>query len=99
MLGSRAMLGFLHGGASHVETFEQLVQAAQPSILTQHVVREDLLASAVTAGRVTVSIATAVQADVRIRRPNPTPKPTFTTSPPDLGTVMTRCAGMRRSGW
>jgi hypothetical protein len=65
MLSSLAMLGFLHGGAIHVETFEQLVQAAQPSISTRHVVREDLLASAVTAGHVTVSIATAVQADVR----------------------------------
>ena len=65
MLGSLAMLGFLHGGAIQVETFEQLVQAAQPSILTRHVVREDLLASAVTAGGVTPSIATAVQAEIR----------------------------------
>jgi hypothetical protein len=59
------MLGFLHGGAIHVETFEQLVQAAQPSVSTQHVVREDLLASAVKAGTVTPRIATAVQAEIR----------------------------------
>jgi hypothetical protein len=51
MLGCAAMLGFLHGGAIHVETFEQLVQAAQPGVVTQHVVREDLLANAITAGR------------------------------------------------
>jgi hypothetical protein len=59
------MLGFLHSGAVHVETFERLVQAAQPGIATQHVVREDLLARAVTAGSVTSDIATAVQAEVR----------------------------------
>ena len=44
------MLGFLHSGAVHVKTFEQLVQTAQPGIVTQHVVREDLLASAVATG-------------------------------------------------
>jgi hypothetical protein len=59
------MLGFLHGGAIHVETFEQLVRAAQPSVVTRHVVREDLLANAVTAGSDTASIATAVQAEIR----------------------------------
>lgn len=58
------MLGFLHAGAIHVDTFEQLVQAAQRGTVTEHVVREDLLASAVSAGGVTTSIATAVQAEV-----------------------------------
>lgn len=60
-----AMLGFLHGAAVQVATFEALVQAAQPGIALRHVVREDLLASAVAAGRVTDEVATAVQAEVR----------------------------------
>lgn len=59
------MLGFLHSGAVHVETFERLIQTAQPGIATQHVVREDLLACAVAAGRVTPDIATAVQTEIR----------------------------------
>jgi len=58
------MLGFFHTGAVHVEAFEALVQAAQPGIVTRHVVREDLLASAVAAGEVTNDIATAAQSEV-----------------------------------
>jgi hypothetical protein len=59
------MLGFFHSGAGHVETFEALVQAAQPGIATRHTVREDLLASAVAASNVTGEIAHAVQSEVR----------------------------------
>jgi hypothetical protein len=59
------MLGFFHSGAGHVETFEALVQAAQPGIATHHAVREDLLASAVAAGNVTDDIAQAVQSEIR----------------------------------
>jgi hypothetical protein len=58
------MLGFFHSGAGHVETFEALVQAAQPGIATRHTVREDLLASAVAAGNVTNEVAHAVQSEV-----------------------------------
>ena len=65
MLGCAEMLGFFHSGAGHVETFEALVQAAQPGIVTRHTAREDLLASAVAAGNVTDEIAHAVQSEVR----------------------------------
>lgn len=59
------MLGFFHSGAVHVETFERLVQAAEPGIATRHVVREDLLAGAVAANTLTDDIALAVQSEVR----------------------------------
>ena len=58
------MLGFFHTGAVHVETFESLLRASEPGVATRHVVREDLLASAVAAGEVTSAVASAVQAEI-----------------------------------
>lgn len=58
------MLGFLHAAAVQVATFDALVHAAQPGVALRHVVREDLLASALSSGRVTDDIAAAVQAEV-----------------------------------
>lgn len=58
------MLGFLHTGAVHVETFEGLVRAVEPAIVTRHAVREDLLAQAVAAGHVTTDVARAVHAEI-----------------------------------
>lgn len=58
------MLGFFHTGAVHVATFERLAQAAEPGITVRHVVREDLLASAIAAGKVTNEIASSVQREV-----------------------------------
>jgi hypothetical protein len=58
------MLGFFHTGAVHVETFEGLVSAVDPAIVTRHVVREDLLARAVAAAKVTSDIVGAVQTEI-----------------------------------
>lgn len=58
------MLGFLHTGAVHVETFEGLVRVIDPSVATRHVVREDLLASAAAVDTVTSEVASAVQSEI-----------------------------------
>jgi hypothetical protein len=58
------MLGLLHTGAVHVETFESLVRALEPGVATRHAVREDLLTEAARAGLVTTEVARAVQAEI-----------------------------------
>lgn len=59
------VLAFLHTAALHVPVFEGIARALAPSIVTQHSVREDLLARAFADGGVTDWTRDATQAEVR----------------------------------
>lgn len=56
-----AAIAFLHTAAVHIETFNALGREIAPELSLAHVVREDLLAAAEKAGRVTTAL------DIRTR--------------------------------
>ena len=51
-----AAIAFLHTAAIHIETFNALGREIAPELALTHVVREDLLAAAEKAGRVTPAL-------------------------------------------
>lgn len=59
------MLAFLHTAALHVPNFTRITRDLDASVPTQHAVREDLLAQALTDGRVSDATLHGTQAEVR----------------------------------
>jgi trans-aconitate methyltransferase len=57
----RQHIAFLHTSPVHIETFDQLVKAANPSIVIEHVVAESLLAQARRVGSNDIAVVTHVQ--------------------------------------
>ena len=57
----RQHIAFLHTAPVHVATFERLVSAAAPGLKVEHIVAEDLLADAQTAGATDPALVVRIQ--------------------------------------
>ncbi len=57
----RPHIAFLHTSPVHVATFESLVSAAAPGVKVEHIVAEDLLADAQTAGAADPALVVRIQ--------------------------------------